>query len=130
MLGRGGMAEAFIGFRRGDPKQHPIVLKRIRPDLAKNEEYYRRFVLEAQVASRLDHPNLVRFLEFGRVGRCHYIAMDLVRGWSLKRLLGMVFDSGRAPSAEAALYLGAGILDGLAAMHSVKDEKGEARPML
>ena len=124
------MAEAFIGFRRSDPRHHPIVLKRIRPDLAKNDEYYRRFVLEAQVASRLNHPNLVRFLEFGRVGQCHYIAMDQIRGWSLKRLLEPVFATRRGPSPEAALYLGAGILDGLGAMHSVKDEKGEPRPML
>ncbi len=124
------MAEAFLGYRKSDPRHHPLVLKRIRPDLAQNEEYYRRFVLEAQVASRLDHPNLVRFLEFGRVGRCHYIAMDQVRGFSLKRMLEPVFSSGRGPSPAAAVYLGAGILDGLAAMHSVKDEKGEPRPML
>jgi serine/threonine protein kinase len=130
MLGRGGMAEAFIGFRKSDPSHRPIVLKRIRPDLAHEDEYYRRFVLEAQVASRLHHPNLVRFLEFGRVGNCHYIAMDQVKGWSLRRMLEPVFKDKRAPSPEAALYLGAGILDGLAAMHSVTDENGRPRPML
>jgi serine/threonine-protein kinase len=124
------MAEAFIGFRRSDPKHQSIVLKRIRPDLAKNDEYYRRFVLEAQVASRLNHPNLVRFLEFGRVGECHYIAMDQIRGWSLKRLLEPVFKTKNGPSPEAALYLGSGILKGLAAMHAAKDEHGEPRPML
>lgn len=130
LLGRGGMAEAFLGYRRDDPDRTPIVLKRIRPDLAKNDEYYRRFVLEAQVASRLDHPNLVRFREFGRVGQCHYIAMDQVCGFSLKRLLEPVFEANEVPSPEAALFIGSGILGGLGAMHSVTDENGSSRPML
>lgn len=129
MLGRGGMAEAFLCHRRDDPSRHPMVLKRIRPDLAKNDEYHRRFVLEAQVASRFDHPNLVRFREFGRVGQCHYIAMDQVRGFSLKRLLDATYGTS-PPPVEGAIFIGAGILDGLAAMHSLSDDGGRPRPML
>ena len=124
------MAEAYLGTREDDPARTSIVLKRIRPDLANDKEYHRRFVLEAQVASRLSHPNLVRFREFGRVGDCHYIAMDHVRGYSLHRLLDPVFKQGVGPSAGAAISIGAGILDGLGEMHSVRDDTGRPRPML
>ncbi len=124
------MAEAYLGFRAGESPDHSIVLKRVRPDLASDPEYHRRFVLEAQVASRLSHPNLVRFQEFGRVGDCHYIAMDHVRGYSLHRLLDPVFKSTEGPQTPAAISIGAGILDGLGAMHTVRDETGEPRPML
>lgn len=129
LLGRGGMAEAFIAHRHATPRER-LVLKRIRADLANDEEYLRRFVLEAQVASRLGHDNLVRFHEFGRVGRCHYIAMDMVSGRSLNRLLEPVFADDRAPPIAAGLSIGTGLLDGLAAMHAVRDENGEPRPML
>lgn len=124
------MAEAYVARRLDDPTHRKMVLKRIRPDLAHEEEYLRRFVLEAQVASRLEHPNLVRFVEFGRVGECHYICMDFVRGRSLHRLLEPIFRAHKPPSLPAALHVGVGIFDGLAVMHSVRDDAGSPRPML
>jgi eukaryotic-like serine/threonine-protein kinase len=123
------MAEVFIAHRLSAPEQS-LVLKRIRPDHAENSEYLRRFVLEAQVLSRLSHPNLVHFREFGMVGECHYITMDLVKGYSLSRLLDRVFEDREPPPLEAGLHIAQGLLDGLAAMHAVKDENGRARPML
>jgi len=124
------MAEAFVAYPNRGPRDLPLVLKRIRADFAENDEYLKRFVLEAQVASRLNHNNLARFREFGRVGRCHYLVMDMVRGHSLHRLLDPVFREETPPPLPVALTIGAGILDGLAAMHAVKDEEGHARPML
>lgn len=107
-----------------------IVLKRIRPDLAESDEYYRRFVLEAQVLSRLSHPNLVRFYEFGKVGQCHFIVMELVRGYSLNRLLERVINEAQPPPLEVAVHIAQGILDGLGAMHAVRDDEGRSRPMV
>lgn len=124
------MAEAFIARRPERWGDAPLVLKRIRPDHAESDEYLRRFVLEAQVASRLDHDNLARFREFGRVGACHYLVMDMVRGHSLHRLLDPVFRDDRPPPLPVALSIGADILAGLAAMHAVRDEQGRPRPML
>lgn len=128
LLGRGGMAEAFVA-RRGEGGE-PLVVKRIRPDHAQREEYHRRFLLEAQVASRLAHPNLVRFVEFGQVGQGQYLAMEMVRGRSLHRLLEHLFLREEAPPVEVAISIGAGILSGLAEMHAVTDENGHSRPML
>lgn len=119
-----------VDARRIPPERELLVLKRIRPDFAHEEAYLRRFVLEAQVASRLEHPNLVRFREFGRVGLCHYIVMEFVRGHSLHRILEKSFEVGVRLPPEAALYLGTGLLDGLSAMHRVRDDDGAPRPML
>lgn len=128
MLGRGGMAEVFVARRRNSPGT--VVLKRIRPDLAAGSEYLKRFVLEAQVASRLSHPNLVKFREFGKVGECHYISMDEVRGWNLQRIIDHCFEHHVTPPLEVALHVTAGLLAGLGAMHGVVDEQGRARPMV
>ncbi len=130
LLGRGGMAEAFVAYHSGRGGGPPLVLKRIRADFAEDEEYLRRFVLEAQVASRLKHRNLARFKEFGRVGDCHYLVMDMVHGHSLHRLLDPIFRNDAPPPLSVALTIGAGVLDGLAVMHAVTDEQGHARPML
>ncbi len=128
LLGRGGMAEAFLARRSGDPS--PLVLKRIRPDHAGSAQFLRRFVLEAQVASRLAHRNLARFREFGRVGDCHYIVMDQARGHSLHRLLEKAFAEGARLPAAAALHVGAGLAGGLSTMHRVMGDDGRLRPML
>lgn len=129
LLGRGGMAEAFLAVRPEQPAER-LVVKRVRADFAYNPAYLKRLVLEAQVASRLAHPNLVRLREFGRVGDCHYIEMDQIRGHSLHRLVERSFDIGFQWSVEAALHLGMGMLEGLAAMHRVRDDDGHPRPML
>lgn len=130
LLGRGGMAEVFIAHRIDRKLDHHLVLKRIRPDFAHDSEYLKRFVLEAQVASRLRHENLVKFHEFGKVGDCHYIAMEHVDGHSLHRLLEPVIKQHRAPPLEVALHMTHGIMAALSAMHSVKDDRGRSRPML
>jgi serine/threonine protein kinase len=130
LLGRGGMAEAFVAKRRGDEQDRWLVLKRIRPDVASQDEFLRRLVLEAQVVSRALHPGLVRFREFGRVGEHHYLAMDMVRGWNLRRIQQRLEERSAWAPVGAALSLGAGILDGLAALHALVDEDGRPRPML
>ncbi|MCK6547000.1 serine/threonine protein kinase [Myxococcota bacterium] len=122
------MAEVFVARRRG--ATGTVVIKRIRPDLAAGSEYLKRFVLEAQVASRLSHPNLVKFREFGKVGDCHYIAMDEVRGWNLQRVIDHCFDTKSPMPLELAMHVTSGLLEGLAAMHGVVDEQGRARPMV
>ena len=123
------MAEAFLASRHDAP-EHQLVVKRIRPDYAENESFLRRFFFEAQVASRVHHRNLVPFVELGRVGDCHYLAMEPVHGHSLHRLLERAFERGEPLPHAAALHLGLGMLDGLAALHRATDDDGHPRPIL
>ena len=46
--------------------EKPVALKILDPDLALSEEMVELFKREAKAASRLDHPNSVRILDFGR----------------------------------------------------------------
>lgn len=123
------MAEAFLATRSGHDEP-AFVLKRIRPDRADSEEYRRRFLLEAQVVSRVVDDNLVRFREFGRVGDCYYLTMSQVRGYSLHRVLTPIFRDGQLAPLPVAAHLGRGILHGLSALHRVVDEDGRPRPMV
>jgi len=49
--------------------------------------YRERFRREAQLAARLDHPGLVRVLDFGEHEGCPYLVMDYVDGYSLADFL-------------------------------------------
>ena len=129
-LGRGGMGEVFLARRRDDPTNHTIVLKRLRPEVATEDEYQKRLMFEAQVAARLDHPNLVKLIELGQVGDCLYLTMEQVRGHSLRRLLGQAMDAAEPAPPTVSLTLAGGLLEGLSVMHGARDESGVARPIL
>ncbi len=74
-----------------------VALKVLRSEWARDAEMAARFQREAELASRLDHPNVVRVFDFGRTAEGQlYLAMELVVGRPLEALL-----SGPLPVAEA-----------------------------
>ena len=73
-----------------------------------------RFLREMDMAQRVAHPHLTRTFEAGDIGGVHYIAMEYIRGQSLRRL---VADQGPLSVARAA-HLFAEVADGLAHAHA------------
>lgn len=69
-------AEPFFG---GDP----IALKVMHRHLAKEETSRMRFLHEARLMMKLDHPHIVRAFEHGEYRGARYIAMELVDGLPL-----------------------------------------------
>ncbi|MBI2378788.1 MAG: serine/threonine protein kinase [Deltaproteobacteria bacterium] len=129
LLGVGGTAEVFVAHRSEDPDAR-FVVKRIRPELASNEEFARRMELEAQIASRAGHPNLIRFLEYGQVGQCRYIVFEHVRGYALGRALEEARRAGVPLDPPAGLVLARSLLGALSVMHGYVDASGKRRPVL
>ncbi len=62
-----------------------VALKLLREEFARDEDFLERFKREARAASRLDHPNSVRVLDFGQHddGSMLYLAMEYVEGRTL-----------------------------------------------
>src|SRR4051812_17960734 len=58
----------------------------------------RRFEQEFRAALRLDHPNIVKVLDFGSTKNIHYLVMELVEGQSLGARLE---EQGKLREAEA-----------------------------
>ncbi len=85
VLGAGGMGTVFKG--RHLTLDCDIAVKVMKPHVATQQEYVRRFHREARVASQLDHPNVVRVLDFGQAGT-FYIVMEFIEGTSLEDWLG------------------------------------------
>ncbi|MBK9796595.1 MAG: serine/threonine protein kinase [Holophagaceae bacterium] len=80
LLGEGGMGRIF---RASDPRLRRVVaLKLLRRD---DPELLQRFIQEAQLQARVDHPNVCRVYEVGEWRGQPYIAMQFLRGETLQR---------------------------------------------
>jgi serine/threonine-protein kinase len=111
-LGKGAMGTVYKAL---DPLlERTIAIKTI--NIASDEDladYEARFYQEAKVAGRLNHPNIVTVYDVATSGNIPYLAMELLDGHELGRLL-----SSRAPLAVAhALDIAAQVADGLAYAH-------------
>ena len=97
-IGRGGMG---IVYRATDTKLgRPVAIKVLPPEATTDQDRHRRFVREAQAASALNHPNIVTIHEIGEEAGATFIAMELVEGQPLDRVLR----GGALPIADALSY--------------------------
>ncbi len=110
-IAHGGMATVY---QATDTRLDRVVaLKVMHAELARDEEFVRRFIGEAKSVARLSHQNVVAVFDQGSDGLFLYLAMEYVPGRTLKEVLR---DSGRF-SPATALEIMTGVLDGLAAAH-------------
>ncbi|MFZ6179915.1 serine/threonine-protein kinase PknK [Nannocystis pusilla] len=127
-IGEGGMADVFLaeaGVAEGLKKR--VVIKKIRSDVADQPEFMRMFVAEAEVALGLNHANIVQVFDFGRVGGAFYLAMELVEGVDLMRMVRLVGQRGERVPIVVAAYIAHQVAAGLAYAHAKRDDFG--RPL-
>ncbi len=118
-IGRGGMASVYRGYDVTLGRE--VAIKVLKRELADDAGFRMRFRLEAQAASRMSHPSIVRVFDAGEDtetdpdGSEHsvpYIVMELVSG----RLLKDMVDAGPLAEADAVRYVD-GILEALEYSH-------------
>ncbi|MEZ5404243.1 MAG: protein kinase [Bryobacteraceae bacterium] len=81
-LGAGGMGEVYLGW---DHKlEREVALKTLRVEPDEGWERLERFAGEARSASALSHPNVAQVYAVGQDGDFCYIAMEYVRGATLR----------------------------------------------
>jgi serine/threonine-protein kinase len=113
-IAAGGMARVFLATLRGAVGfEKRLVVKQIRPELAVDEAFVKRFVGEAKTAVELSHPNIVPVYELGVEQGVYYIAMEHCAGATLADLL---LHTGRLDPEEGA-YLGAEVCRALEYAH-------------
>jgi len=64
-----------------------VAVKRLHQHLTSDENFTRRFILEAKAAASLDHENIVHVIDFGRGEDGYEIIMEFVEGESFKEIL-------------------------------------------
>jgi len=118
-IGRGGMASVYRGYDLTLGRE--VAIKILDRELADDNAFRTRFRLEAQAASRMAHPTIVRVYDAGEdsltapdgtVRPVPFIVMELVKG----RLLKEIIAAGPVPVTDAVRYVD-GILEALEYSH-------------
>jgi serine/threonine protein kinase/tetratricopeptide (TPR) repeat protein len=125
-LGAGGMAEVFLAKKRGaEGTFKVVVVKRILPAFTTSRRFRSMFIDEAQLATRLNHPNVVQVYEFSNEGdEGHILAMEYVEGCDLGHLMSAAKAKGRLIPPWASAWIVAEAAKGLHYAHDKRDEGG------
>jgi serine/threonine protein kinase len=125
-IGAGGMAEVYLARAYGAQGiEKQLVIKRILPAYVRDAHFITMFVDEAQVASRLNHSNIVQIYSFEQIGRDYVLAMEYIDGADLTRLM-VASRRGSFPiPPELAAFIIHEVARGLDYAHNRRDDHGE-----
>jgi serine/threonine protein kinase len=127
-LATGGMAEIYLARMSGPAgfAKH-VVLKRILPIHAQNDEFVRMFHNEARYAATLDHPNIAHVYDLGEDRGLHYYTMEYLHGDDCRALVRAAVSRRRPIPLADALAIVIGACNGCHYAHEMTDEDG--RPL-
>lgn len=127
-IAAGGMGEVFVARKTGRGAfDKRVALKLLLPHLSEEPELVRRFLDEARITARMNHPNLVQVFDVGEADGRHYLAMALVEGVSLARLLAACRRIDQPLPVPIVRLVATGLCEGLAYAHDLRDRDG--RPL-
>ena len=84
-IGNGGMATVYKA--KCHVLNRYVAVKVLKEEFTTDEEFIRRFNVEAQSAAGLTHPNIVSVYDVGHEDGIYYIVMELIQGKTLKQII-------------------------------------------
>lgn len=84
LLARGGMGFVYEGI--DSILERRVAIKLLAPALSKNMEYRQRFIREAKLLAKIDHPHVVGVYDFGEAESTLFLASQYVEGKTLEEI--------------------------------------------
>lgn len=84
-IGTGGMATVYRA--KCHVLKREVAVKILRDEFTTDNEFIKRFNVEAQSAASLTHPNIVSVYDVGHENNLYYIVMELIKGKTLKEII-------------------------------------------
>jgi len=122
LLGKGGFGSVW---QAQTPDGQPVAIKVLNPEVMEDERAVRKFYHEAINLSKMNHPNICRFIDFFPHEGNPAIIMDFVQGTNLQDLLKS--QKGPLPF-ETACLIASQALDGLHYAHQKKVFHRDIKP--
>ncbi len=111
-IGGGSMGTVYAAY--DEVLERHVALKTMRAKIGQNPELQLRFYREAKSAARLHHPNIVAVYDMGEEGETAFIAMELLDGKDLKKII----EEKTPMSLEQKLSIIAQVAEGMAHAHN------------
>jgi len=122
LLGEGGMGEVYLG--EDAMLERKVAIKRLNPLLTTDAQFSARFITEARIQARLNHPNIVALHSFFQEEGVYYMVMEHAAGCTLR---DMILSMGLIPEARA-LGLFSQIAAALAYSHDMQIIHRDIKP--
>jgi len=117
-LADGGMAEIFLAVQHGaEGFEKQVVLKRILTQYSADPQFRNMFLDEAHISMSLQHGNIVQVLDLGVAAGRYFLALEMVDGWDLEKILQRAYAAGMVFPAALGLYVISQICRALAYAH-------------
>ena len=122
----GGMAELYLARTMGiEGFEKLVVVKRILPQYADNQQFVSMFLNEARLSATLHHANIAQVYDIGVEDGDYFFSMEYIHGEDLGRLHATGLENGVPMSLDAALTLVAGLCAGLHYAHTKAGPDGK-----
>jgi RIO-like serine/threonine protein kinase len=112
LIGEGGMGKVYKAVDKREGKT--VAIKILNPHLLKDEENKRRLASEGRLLSTLNHPNIVKVLEFGETEQHTFVAMEYLSGGTLHYYV----EKNYPLEEEKVIQIAKQICSGLQVIHS------------
>ncbi|MEZ4369705.1 MAG: bifunctional serine/threonine-protein kinase/formylglycine-generating enzyme family protein [Polyangiaceae bacterium] len=125
-IGRGGMATIHLARQLGGAGfSRTVAIKRLHPHIAVQEQFVRMMLDEAHLASRVEHPNVVRVLDVVEGEGELFMVQEYAHALPVSTLAAAAIRSGEGVPPPVALHILIGVLRGLHAAHTATGAMGE-----
>jgi serine/threonine-protein kinase len=122
-LADGGMAEIFLAVQHGaEGFEKTVVLKRILTQYSADPQFRNMLLDEAHISMSLQHGNIVQVLDLGVAAGRYFLALELVDGWDLEKILQRAYAVKMVFPTALGLYVVSQVCRALAYAHGKSRE--------
>ncbi len=127
LLGAGGAASVYMARLDGPHGFDRVVaIKLVHEHLMSDRDFVAMFLDEANLACRLQHPNIAHCFELCQEGQNLYLAMEYLQGQPLSRLYQRAQEWRQPLQYALVAWIGARAADALGYAHELRDDAGNA----
>lgn len=130
-LAQGERSDVFLALDLGSSEgQRLLVFKRLRPEHEQDPEQVARFLDQALVSARVQHPGIARIHDFGSLAGQSFVAQEYVQGAALSTLVSLLGERGVRFPLRAALHIGVKVATALHAAHTCTGPRDRPSPIV